>query len=305
MSKRSDALERPTRYLFFTGKGGVGKTSHACATAITLADHGKRVLLVSTDPASNLAEVLGTEIGSKPELVSGVPGLVAVNVDPEAAAAESFSPHRDPVDPLRAVEPVGGGDRNVHLVVPVHPQALPQRLEDPHHPEPDPGDRHLLPDRIALEQLAVMSLHDVEMAEQILGQSGARRLGGGFQRGARPVPIAQRQERQVEQPFAGIVEDVDVQPAAAQVPGEEAARHVVDGQPELAHARGALGPAPVPGGEGGKMVLVGEARQLVMHLRLEVGPRDAPVGIGVEQRHAPAVHQGMDKRGDEHGLARP
>ena len=52
-------LEQPTRVLFFTGKGGVGKTSLACATAVALADRGQRVLLVSTDPASNLDEVLG------------------------------------------------------------------------------------------------------------------------------------------------------------------------------------------------------------------------------------------------------
>jgi arsenite-transporting ATPase len=51
--------QNPTRHLFFTGKGGVGKTSVACATAVALADSGKRVLLVSTDPASNLDEVLG------------------------------------------------------------------------------------------------------------------------------------------------------------------------------------------------------------------------------------------------------
>ena len=59
-------LRNVTRNLFFTGKGGVGKTSLACATAVTLADHGKRVLLVSTDPASNLDEVLGVSVGSQP-----------------------------------------------------------------------------------------------------------------------------------------------------------------------------------------------------------------------------------------------
>ena len=57
-------LEAPTRFLFFTGKGGVGKTSLACASAIALADGGKRVLLVSTDPASNLDEVLGCSLTS-------------------------------------------------------------------------------------------------------------------------------------------------------------------------------------------------------------------------------------------------
>ena len=76
-----------TRHLFLTGKGGVGKTSTACATAIGLAGAGRRVLLVSTDPASNLAEVLGQAVATSPTLIDGVPGLSALNVDPEAAAA--------------------------------------------------------------------------------------------------------------------------------------------------------------------------------------------------------------------------
>jgi arsenite-transporting ATPase len=79
-------LDHPTRILFFTGKGGVGKTSSACATAIGLADAGKRVLLVSTDPASNLDEVLGVELSSKPTKVAAVPRLFALNIDPEQAA---------------------------------------------------------------------------------------------------------------------------------------------------------------------------------------------------------------------------
>ncbi|MCE9572146.1 MAG: arsenical pump-driving ATPase [Deltaproteobacteria bacterium] len=81
-----DFLERAPRHLFFTGKGGVGKTSVACATALALAARGKRVLLVSTDPASNLDEVLATPLGSEPRAVAGAPGLSAVNIDPEAAA---------------------------------------------------------------------------------------------------------------------------------------------------------------------------------------------------------------------------
>jgi arsenite/tail-anchored protein-transporting ATPase len=76
-----------TRHLFFTGKGGVGKTSAACATAIGLAQAGRSVLLVSTDPASNLAEVLGQDVGTSPTQVLEVSGLSALNVDPEAAAA--------------------------------------------------------------------------------------------------------------------------------------------------------------------------------------------------------------------------
>lgn len=77
-----------TPYLFFTGKGGVGKTSTACATAISLADSGKRVLLVSTDPASNLQDVFGRAFTNHPVQVDGVGNLYAANLDPETAAAE-------------------------------------------------------------------------------------------------------------------------------------------------------------------------------------------------------------------------
>lgn len=76
----------PTRHLFFTGKGGVGKTALSCAVAISLADGGKRVLLVSTDPASNLDEMLGVSLGTEPTAIPGVPNLFAMNIDPEAAA---------------------------------------------------------------------------------------------------------------------------------------------------------------------------------------------------------------------------
>ena len=80
-------VNSPPKNLFFTGKGGVGKTTTSAATAITLADSGKRVLLVSTDPASNLDEVLGVALSSQPVQVPGVQGLFALNVDPEQAAA--------------------------------------------------------------------------------------------------------------------------------------------------------------------------------------------------------------------------
>lgn len=77
-----------TKYLFYTGKGGVGKTSIACATAVTLADNGKKVLLVSTDPASNLQDVFSTELDSKGVPIAEVPGLVVANLDPIQAAAQ-------------------------------------------------------------------------------------------------------------------------------------------------------------------------------------------------------------------------
>lgn len=75
------------QFIFFTGKGGVGKTSLACASAVHLADAGKRVLLVGTDPASNLDEVLGVALGHEPTLVPGVGGLSAMNINPSEAAA--------------------------------------------------------------------------------------------------------------------------------------------------------------------------------------------------------------------------
>jgi arsenite-transporting ATPase len=81
-------LAQATRYLFLTGKGGVGKTTIACAVSIALADAGKRVLLVSTDPASNLAEMLGVALSDQPRPVPGVPGLEAMNIDPGLAAEE-------------------------------------------------------------------------------------------------------------------------------------------------------------------------------------------------------------------------
>ena len=76
-----------TRFLFFTGKGGVGKTSLSCATALKLAEAGKRVLLVSTDPASNLDEVLETKLTNQPKAIAGAPGLDALNINPVDAAA--------------------------------------------------------------------------------------------------------------------------------------------------------------------------------------------------------------------------
>lgn len=79
-------MTNPPPFLFFTGKGGVGKTSLACASAVALCDAGKRVLLVSTDPASNVGQVFATDIGNRITAIAAVPGLSALEIDPPAAA---------------------------------------------------------------------------------------------------------------------------------------------------------------------------------------------------------------------------
>ena len=105
-----DWIHPAPRHIFFTGKGGVGKTSVACATAIALADRGRPVLLVSTDPASNLDEVLQTKLGTTPTRVAGITNLWALNIDPEAAAAayreRMLAPYRGvlPDSALRSIE---------------------------------------------------------------------------------------------------------------------------------------------------------------------------------------------------------
>lgn len=95
-------IDQPPPFLFFTGKGGVGKTSLACAHAVLLADQGRRVLLVSTDPASNVGQVFGIDIGNRITAVAAVPGLAALEIDPQAAAQL----YRDKiVGPVRGVLP--------------------------------------------------------------------------------------------------------------------------------------------------------------------------------------------------------
>ena len=87
--KKLDILEvNLTKYIFFTGKGGVGKTSIACATAIGLADKGEKILLISTDPASNLQDIFKYPLDGHGTEVSDVPGLTVINLNPEQAAAE-------------------------------------------------------------------------------------------------------------------------------------------------------------------------------------------------------------------------
>jgi len=91
--KLNPSEQKFPKYIFYTGKGGVGKTSVACATAVSLADSGKKILLVSTDPASNLQDVFGMELNNKgTDVIVGSDGntpiLTVVNLDPEQAAAE-------------------------------------------------------------------------------------------------------------------------------------------------------------------------------------------------------------------------
>lgn len=110
-----------TRYLFFTGKGGVGKTSLSCATGLALADAGKQVLIVSTDPASNLDEVLGVALALTPTAIPGAPGLCALNIDPEAAAhayrERMVAPYRGvlPAAAIRSMEEQFSGACTVEI----------------------------------------------------------------------------------------------------------------------------------------------------------------------------------------------
>ena len=116
-----DFLNKPTRFLLFTGKGGVGKTSLSCATAIALADRGSRVLLVSTDPASNLDEVLGVTLPNTPISVPTVEGLFAMNIDPEEAAHQyrekMVTPYRGvlPEASIRSIEEQLSGGCTVEI----------------------------------------------------------------------------------------------------------------------------------------------------------------------------------------------
>ena len=93
-------LENIPPYLFFTGKGGVGKTSISCATAIRLAEQGKRVLLVSTDPASNVGQVFDQAIGNTIRSVTAVTELSALEIDPQEAAQQYRSRIVDPIKGL-------------------------------------------------------------------------------------------------------------------------------------------------------------------------------------------------------------
>ena len=110
-----------TPFVFFTGKGGVGKTTVASAVAVALGDQGRRVLVVSTDPASNLADVFGAAVGPVPSAVPGVPGLEVMNLDPDAAATayreRVIGPYRGVVSEqeLRGIEEQLAGECTVEV----------------------------------------------------------------------------------------------------------------------------------------------------------------------------------------------
>ncbi|NMC11387.1 MAG: TRC40/GET3/ArsA family transport-energizing ATPase, partial [Chloroflexi bacterium] len=91
-----------TKYMFYSGKGGVGKTSMACVTAVNLADQGKRTLIVTTDPASNLADVFEQEIGHEIRSISGMENLWAMEIDPDIATTEYID---RAMAPIRAAFP--------------------------------------------------------------------------------------------------------------------------------------------------------------------------------------------------------
>ena len=91
-----------TQYLFYSGKGGVGKTSMACVTAVRLADEGKRTLIVTTDPASNLADVFEQKIGHEVTPITGVKNLWAMEIDPDIATTEYID---KAMAPIRAAFP--------------------------------------------------------------------------------------------------------------------------------------------------------------------------------------------------------
>jgi CO dehydrogenase nickel-insertion accessory protein CooC1 len=117
------------RHLCFTGKGGVGKTALACAAAISLADGGRRVLRVSTDPASNLDEMLATKLSNAPTPIPGVPRLAAMNLDPERAA-EAYRGDGEiqvPRDLCDALPAAGNQVDSLALELVVEPSSLPLR----------------------------------------------------------------------------------------------------------------------------------------------------------------------------------
>ncbi len=101
-------LEDLPRFVFFTGKGGVGKTSLACATAVRLVGTGKSVILVSTDPASNVGQVFGVAVGNTITQIPDLPGLSALEIDPQHTAHYYRAEIIDPVRGLLPASEIAG-----------------------------------------------------------------------------------------------------------------------------------------------------------------------------------------------------
>ncbi|MEZ0032875.1 hypothetical protein ABIF68_003245 [Bradyrhizobium japonicum] len=127
----------------------------------------------------------------------------------------------------------------------------------------------------------------------------ARRLARQREAFGRPLLIAFLEQRQVEQPFAGIIDDVERQCAVGAV-----LALIVDDEPEFADVDGRVRPAPLLD-QCAQMVLIGEARHRVVRLRRQMRPRDPARGIGLEHRKAAAAGEAVDQRGDEYGLTGP
>ena len=143
-----------------------------------------------------------------------------------------------------------------------------------------------------------------------LGQPGLR-LGlagggaGGGDGGGRPVLEGLRHQRQVQQPLAGVVDDVEMHRPRPGHAGEEPLGVHLERQAQGGDRARALGPVRLGRGQRGEVVLVGEARHGVVGLGLEIGGEDPPLGGGAQLGHAAAVDEVRDQRGDEDGLARP
>ena len=135
------------------------------------------------------------------------------------------------------------------------------------------------------------------------GDAGAMRLARQRERLRRPFGVALPQQRQVEQPFAGIVDDVEIEPAASEAALEEARQFIVDDNAKLAHAPCRIRP-DAPLHEIPDMRLVVEAGDVVVGLRLKPRLREPPLAIGFKQRQAAAMHEIVDQRADEDGFPR-